>query len=108
MHRAVMNAPVGLWVDHINGNRLDNRKENLRLVTPEQNNWNHPGFASRRASKYKGVKKYGKNRWEVNINHRGIAHRFGPFTRETDAARAYNEAARSFFGEYAFQNKIDS
>jgi len=40
MHRIIMNCPPGLLVDHINGNGLDNRKENLRIVTVEVNNNN--------------------------------------------------------------------
>src|SRR5258705_13379826 len=40
MHRFIMSAPKDLEVDHINGNGLDNRKGNLRIVTSEQNKWN--------------------------------------------------------------------
>ena len=54
VHRVIMNAPKGMDVDHINGDRLDNRKENLRICTRSQNSQNKK---SRRDSKsgYKGV-----------------------------------------------------
>src|SRR4051812_25890520 len=66
MHRFIMNAEKGQIVDHINGNKLDNRKSNLRFVTASQNAQNRPKKEGC-SSKYIGVT-YNKNekKWRCN------------------------------------------
>lgn len=61
MHRDVMNFPKGFDVDHINGDKLDNRKENLRAVTKQQNQFNR-GAVKGSISQYKGVSWFPKRR----------------------------------------------
>jgi hypothetical protein len=106
MHRLVTNAQHGDIVDHINGNKLDNRKENLRLCNSQQNAWNKAKVnANTSSSKYKGVcVEYGA--WRATIKCRDQTIRLGRFSNELAAATAYNRAARHYFGEYARLNDI--
>ena len=112
MHQRVLGAaPPGYVIDHINGNTLDNRKENLRFVTPQQNVFNSnrktPKISGINPSGYKGVHwRNDRKKWRVSITCDGIRHDIGLYENKHEAARAYNEAARRFFGQYAKLNKI--
>lgn len=106
MHRVIMGCDNNMMVDHINGNGLDNRKENLRVCTRSNNlmNSNKPRGEGL-TSKYKGVNKSGKNwRAEIRINRQGIY--LGTFKTEIEAMLAYNEAAIKYFGEFAKLNEV--
>lgn len=97
----------GLEVDHINRNKLDNRKENLRLVTRSQNCANRGNFKNSK-SQYKGVrwnKKMGL--WEAAIRKDNVITNLGAYDDEIAAASAYNEYARKMWGEYAVLNDIE-
>jgi hypothetical protein len=109
MHRVITKAPDGLVVDHINGNPLDNRKENLRLCTIQQNSMNRKTqLSSKFRSQYKGVgwckirKKYFAR---VYLN--GKAYMAGRYDTEIEAALAYNKKALDLHGEYAKLNVIE-
>lgn len=106
LHRFVIGAPKGRNVDHINGDPLDNRKENLRLATHGQNMMNkHVAWG---LSKYKGViwnKK--QSSWLVRVAANGGREFVGAFRDEIEAAKAYNDAALRLHGEYAALNVID-
>ena len=111
MHREVLRlagieVPAGCETDHINGDRLDNRLANLRVVTHQQNGWNRKIELTKRSSKYKGVYRH-KTTWQAGIRHNGKQIYLGCYTDEWDAAQAYNEAARRLFGEYASPNMRD-
>lgn len=101
MHRVIMNAPDDLLVDHINGNTLDNRKENLRLCTMSQNMFNQ-GAQKDNTSGYKGVS-YVKDRgkWSAQIAIRGKTHYLGYFHTPNEAYEAYCTAAKQLHGEFA-------
>ncbi len=105
MHRLIL---PGKMIDHKNGNELDNRKCNLRECTRAENSYNQKGQKNS-TSKYKGVhwiKKRGI--WHACIIN-GLSTTFlGSFRNEEDAAKAYNEAAIKYFGEFARLNIIPS
>lgn len=88
MHRVIMNTPKGMETDHINGNGLDNRRENLRIVTRRENQQNRHGF---KTSKYPGVSKV-KNRWTAHIHINKKQNYLGSFKDEEKAARRYRIA----------------
>lgn len=97
MHRVIMNAPKGIDVDHINGDALDNRKINLRLVTNRQNAQNRHVTTS---SKYPGVSWFKtRNKWRSYITIGGKFKHLGYFEDEKEAAMAYEKALRHFVGE---------
>lgn len=100
LHRAIMQPPAGMVVDHINGDGLDNRRENLRIATRKQNAQNRRKHKPT-SSRFIGVywHRYGK-RWVAEIR----GEHLGMFTSEEAAARAYDAAARSKYGEFASLN----
>jgi hypothetical protein len=107
MHRLILNAPDDMYVDHINGNKLDNRKSNLRLATKLQNNINVPKYKGK-TSKYKGVSWNSKRkRWVSAITINRKQKHIGYFLNEGDAALAYNKYAKTFFGEFAQLNIVE-
>ena len=101
LHRVIMGAPDGLVVDHINGNTLDNRKENLRLCTTAQNGFNQ-GFQKNNTSGYKGVS-YCKDtgKWQARITAEGKKYKLGRFHTPKEAYDAYCIAAKQLHGEFA-------
>lgn len=107
MHRIIMSASVDSQVDHKNHNRLDNRKDNLRIATGTQNCRNSQP-THKKTSKYKGVsfnKTSGLWRAGIKINKKPIE--LGKFSTQREAAIAYNQAATHYFGEFAYLNSID-
>lgn len=112
MHRLIMGFPADREVDHINGDGLDNRKDNLRPATHSQNlaNTGKPRLSRQPTSRFKGVcwdKSRGK--WTVFIGtgrtaQTGKRRSLGRFDDETAAARAYDAAAFQQWGEFARLN----
>lgn len=101
MHRVIMNAPENLQVDHISGDKLDNRRSNLRLVTAKQNMRNMSALGGK--SQYKGVSFY-DNVFVVRLYLDGANLYFGRFSDEVSAAKVYDYAARQHYGEHARLN----
>ena len=96
----------GKQVDHINGNRLDNRRENLRIVTNQQNQMNKQSRVNT-SSIYKGVAWYKPTKkWCSRIGINGILYHLGLYDTQEQAAFMYNKIAHEFFGEYAQLNDL--
>lgn len=105
LHRVILCAPIGMSVDHINGNGLDCRRSNLRLVTKSQNLMNQKHIKSSTSS-YKGVRKTQNGSWTARIVVNRKEFHLGRFVSEQEAALAYNAAAIKHFGQYAALNVI--
>lgn len=108
MHREVIEVPNNMFVDHINGDKLDNQKTNLRIVNTQQNNWNSKTPAHN-TSGFKGVSEDKRNlskKWQAYITVDNKKIHLGYFSTKEDAAKAYNEAAKEIFGEYARLNNL--
>ena len=104
MHRMIMNTPDNLLCDHSNHNGLDNRKFNLRNCTSRQNNANSRSAASS-SSKYKGVSwSKARKKWAAYIKKDSRQYFLGHFKSESTAAKAYDNAAKKFFGKFAYLN----
>ncbi len=104
MHRMILNPLPKFEVDHINNNKLDNRRSNLRVCTNIQNHQNTPKQKNN-ISGYKGVyfnKRTGK--WAASIRVRGKTIWLGYFNSVTSAALSYDTAALRYFGEFARTN----
>lgn len=106
MHRLILGLSKndGIFVDHINGNGLDNRRENLRTCTRAENNRNKRPKV-RENTKYKGiVYQRDRKRWIAQIYVNKVRHHLGNFKSDLDAARAYDAGARRLHGEFARLN----
>ena len=107
MHRVIVgDIPEGMEVDHINRNRLDNRRANLRIVTVSANRQNKTS-ANGSTSKYLGVffEKY-TQRWRASTTKDRKEHRSRRFKTEEEAARAYNAMALELHGAGARLNVL--
>lgn len=105
MHRLIMNAPQEMQIDHIDGNKLDNRKSNLRICTKRQNLCNADSQKARRKGKYKGCYLLKSGRYRSTIKTNGKAVYLGEYDTEENAAQAYNFAAFEYHKEFAFYNR---
>lgn len=93
----------GFVIDHANRNSLDNRRDNIRIVTVSGNNANREHKPN--AMKYRGVyKNYDKFVAQITINNK-VKH-LGRFNTKEEAAHAYNIAAQATYGECAMLNVI--
>lgn len=105
LHRLIMGMP-DCQVDHINRDRSDNRKSNLRLVTNQQNSFNS-SISRNNSSGYKGVSwSKAAKAWEARIMLNGRSIYLGLHRTKEDAAARYNEAALHFFKDHAAINKL--
>jgi hypothetical protein len=107
LHHAIMGKPEkGYFVDHINRDRLDNRRSNLRFVTMSQNNQNI-SKQKNNTSGHRGVHwRKDTSKWsaEIKVNYKKIV--LGCYENIDDAAKAYNKAAVKYFGEFAVLNEV--
>lgn len=106
LHRLIMNAPDDMQVDHINGDKTDNRKRNLRICSASENMQNMMK-CSKNTSGYKGVswrKAYDK--WEAQIGVGKKKIHLGYFESKTEAASAYDRAALLYHKEFANTNSV--
>lgn len=99
MHRMIMDSPH--HIDHVNGDALDNRRENLRPATNTQNGWNR-GATCANTSGYKGVSKR-DDRWYAQIKAHGKNYHLGRWKTPQEAYAAYCGAAKVLHGRYAHE-----
>lgn len=108
LHRFLMGLEKGnkTCVDHVDGNGLNNSRSNIRLCNPSQNGANRKTTRIRpKSSSYRGVYVSG-DRWKAEIIVDYSKKYLGIYEDERIAAIAYNEAARRYFGPFAFQNDV--
>lgn len=112
MHRVIMNTPKGYEVDHKDWNGLNCLESNMRNCTHSQNCMNRRAHGR---SKYLGVcyetRKYKNKTYEyisAQIKTNGKVRKIGFFKTEESAARAYNQEAIKYFGEFANLNKFNN
>lgn len=112
MHRVIMNPPDGMVVNHIDGNALNNTRNNLRVTTQKSNMANRiktGKVKSERSSIYKGVQQRVESKdpkYSACIRIEGKLKYIGTYSSEIEAAKAYNQKAIEAFGEYAHLNQI--
>lgn len=106
MHRQIMNAPDGVEVDHINGNKLDNRRCNLRFANHAQNGMNR-GPRSDSSTGVKGVYfSKQKKKFHAEIRSNGVKKNLGFYTDLKEASDAYDRGAILYHGEFARLNSM--
>jgi hypothetical protein len=106
LHRFLMDCPRHLEVDHIDGNRLNNMRSNLRLATSSQNKMNR-GARKDCKSGYKGVSFHKPlNKWTARIMINDKYKHLGVYEDIMDAVKAYNHNALKYHGEFAKLNII--
>ena len=101
LHRLLLKPPKHLQVDHINGDKLDNRKENLRAVNQFQNMANRPKLGQS-SSIYLGVSKVG-DKWAAFVEHNRRTVHLGLFKLQRHAAMARDLWAKDIYGEQYYQ-----
>jgi hypothetical protein len=104
MHRVIAGTPDGMDTDHINGDKLDNRRANLRTCTRSENMRND-GKHSDSTSGYKGVTwRKDTKKWQAQLGVKYKHINLGSFDTAEEAARFYDVAANAYHGEFARTN----
>lgn len=103
MHRCILIAEKGIQIDHKNGNKLDNRRSNLRRCNTSENSLNKK-MGIRNKSGFKGVSKTTSG-WRAAIVRNGRQYHLGVFQSKLRAALAYDSAARQIHGRFCRTNK---
>ncbi len=107
MHQLIMGGAVN--TDHHDQNVLNMQKDNLRVATHAQNEWNKAKQKTSKGkpctSQYKGVSLV-KGRWRAQIKRHGVHYPLGEFSNEVDAARAYNKKAEELSGNFVWLNPL--
>ncbi len=109
MHTLIMNTPKGMEIDHKNTNTLDNRRDNLRVVTRQQNIWNRSIQRNNKCG-FKGVYKdnhcRGYKKYRARIRFNGKVKMSSRVMTPEEAALIYNKWALACYGEFAKLNQL--
>lgn len=105
MHRLILQAPKELQVDHIDGDKQNNQRSNLRLATGYDNQRNRPKPKANKSG-YKGVHKIGHNKWRAQIRNGTRILSLGSYPSPEAAAIAYDKAAKKIHGAFALTNEL--
>lgn len=105
MHRLILSTPKGMETDHLNGDGLDNRRKNIRICTKGENLRN-VGRRKNNSSGMKGVYRHRDDKWVAQIRLHRKSYFLGVFSDKIEAAKAYNEAAKIYHGEFARLNVL--
>lgn len=101
MHREILSAPPSMHVDHIDGNGLNNQRNNIRLCTSQENARNRR-VGHKSISEYKGVAwSHASRKWAAHIKVHGKQVHLGYFFCLMKAVKAYSVAAKKYYGEFA-------
>jgi len=104
MHRQINKTPEGMSTDHVDGNKLNNKKENLRTCTESENKRNAKTPKTNKSG-YKGVSfSSSHKKWYAIIKNNGKSLWIGGYDNKTDAAIAYDKKAIELYGEFARLN----
>jgi len=103
LHRFVMDCPKGLVVDHINGDKLDNRRENLRVCTYQENSFNRRNLARTNTTGFTGVCKR-RHRFQAHYTAGSKVTVVGMYATAEEAARARDTALKAIAGEFLNPN----
>lgn len=104
MHRLILLADDNVVIDHRDGNPLNNTKNNLRICTQAENNYNK-SMQPFNTSGVTGVSyDQSRNKWTAQIGYKGKIIHLGRFTNFNDAVKARKEAEEKYFGEYSYDN----
>lgn len=106
LHRVIAGTPQYFDTDHLDGNKLDNRKANLRICSRAENLWNSKRIRKVGKSRFTGVFKL-KGGWAARIRSNGTIFYLGIYDTEEDAARAYNIKARETRGGITKLNGVE-
>lgn len=108
LHRIVMKEKDSTkFIDHINHNKLDNRKQNLRVTTCSQNLMNHKVFKNNTSGVSGVCFLNNKNKWKVRITVNYKVINIGSFDNYEDAVIARKQAEEKYFGEYSYSNSLN-
>ena len=105
LHRYVVNAPNTMQVDHINRDKADCRKANLRFATNALNCANTATNKNNLSTGHKNVYLQ-NNRYRVIIRKNGAANNFGRYSTLEEAVSVANQKRKDLFGEFAFVDKV--
>jgi hypothetical protein len=103
MHRLILGAPDDMHVDHVNGNGLDNRRNNIRIASRAENMANRKKHKNN-TSGFMGVWQAASGRWRARLWHNNKRHNLGTYDTREEAAHAYDAMARKLHGEFATLN----
>ena len=104
LHRFIMNPSDDLVVDHINHNKLDNRRENLRVCTSQENSHNLPILCNNTSGIAGVTWDKNRNKWMARIIVNGKRKHLGRYNTKEEAAEARRQAEIEYFGEFAPNN----